>query len=350
MLRLNKSKPIYVISDIHGGLELIQELLEQVEEDAYLFLLGDYFEKGKSSLKTLNFIMDLSRRANTYMLLGNNDDALLSALEEKNIKQFKNRLDNPTSIIYDMKNAGRLKGGAIEIQKQMKEKFPKEITFIKKLPLYYETDDFVFVHAGIDGEDFTNREALLKFNDFYNHGHSLEKIVICGHYPTATYHLDRFDNSIIIDLEKRIISIDGGYGATNFGQLNVLKITHDGEYKYESFHSDYFPKAKVVKPQKAMGNKRGLCYPNYEIKLIRKGKYFSEAIDLFNGEVVNVKNEFIITKNNKYYTIDDTPNNLLEVNIGDVVGVLNRNTAGYALVKKEGIFGWVAHKCIEEEQ
>jgi len=44
MLRLNKSKPIYVISDIHGGLELIQELLEQVEEDAYLFLLGDYFE------------------------------------------------------------------------------------------------------------------------------------------------------------------------------------------------------------------------------------------------------------------------------------------------------------------
>ena len=60
--------------------------------------------------------------------------------------------------------------------------------FLKSLPLYYETEEYIFVHAGLrDGlriEEQDERDLLWIREDFiqspYNHG----KRVIYGHTPT----------------------------------------------------------------------------------------------------------------------------------------------------------------------
>ena len=64
---------------------------------------------------------------------------------------------------------------------------------------------------------------------FYQTGHCLDKYVVVGHLPTSNQYANAINNDIIIDKQKRIISIDGGTGVKSISQLNALIITGDGD-------------------------------------------------------------------------------------------------------------------------
>jgi serine/threonine protein phosphatase 1 len=76
----------YVISDIHGNLDVFKELLKTIDlkydGTDQLYLLGDYVDWGSKSLETLFFVMELTQKYPFITaLLGNHDLMFLEQIE-----------------------------------------------------------------------------------------------------------------------------------------------------------------------------------------------------------------------------------------------------------------------------
>jgi len=103
-----------------------------------------------------------------------------------------------------------------------------DLDFLRKLPYYHETDEYVFIHAGIN-PDFknwkeTNADEMIWIREqFLNSDHSHPQTFIHGHTPNVNLH-----GIHDIFFANKKIGIDGAcaYG----GQLNCLEIK-DGAYK-----------------------------------------------------------------------------------------------------------------------
>lgn len=344
-LTFPKNNKIYLISDIHGGLNLLKRLIAHIEKESYLIVLGDIIEKGSQSLETLQYVMELSNNDNVFVILGNNDIGFLKSLEPTNINSFIKRANYNKSLVYQMIKYAKLEGDYSSLQKQIKQIFSKEIRWYESLDILIETDDFIFVHAGIDKRlDYQNSslKTILTINNFYDVGHISNKIVVCGHYPNSIYYNTEYNNNIIIDLDKKIICIDGGYGATNIGQLNMLEIKKiNKSYQYKKYFVDDFIEGLILKDQNGYGNNKGVRYPNYDIIPLTTYPYFTKSKIIATNEIVYVKNEYIRNVNGKYSTTDDVPNNILNLSKGDIVKIIRDDTSGFALIKKDGICGWV---------
>lgn len=66
---------ILAVSDIHGHFDYFVQLLKKMEygEDDILVIVGDLVDKGPESLRTVQYVMDLSRRHPVYVSMGNVD-------------------------------------------------------------------------------------------------------------------------------------------------------------------------------------------------------------------------------------------------------------------------------------
>ena len=76
-LDLDYSKRILCVSDIHGGYDLLDANLRKVnydEEKDYLIILGDVINRGEHSLDSINYIIDLCKKKNVYMIKGNHEE------------------------------------------------------------------------------------------------------------------------------------------------------------------------------------------------------------------------------------------------------------------------------------
>lgn len=95
-LRLAQGQRLIAISDVHGHIQLLHALLDQVrycEDDALVFV-GDYIERGAQSLPVLEFVAQLYARnpQNVRLLLGNWELYILSAIEKGDCALlYKNR-------------------------------------------------------------------------------------------------------------------------------------------------------------------------------------------------------------------------------------------------------------------
>jgi serine/threonine protein phosphatase 1 len=83
----------YVISDIHGNLEVFKKLLKEINfkfngEDK-LYILGDYVDWGPKPLETLLYVMELSKEHSfIYPLLGNHDLMFLDQIKAIKESEF----------------------------------------------------------------------------------------------------------------------------------------------------------------------------------------------------------------------------------------------------------------------
>ena len=69
-------RPFYVIGDLQGCLESLDELLEKLPADAEIIFVGDLINRGPDSLGTLRRVIELGDRAQS--ILGNHDLHLLA--------------------------------------------------------------------------------------------------------------------------------------------------------------------------------------------------------------------------------------------------------------------------------
>ena len=218
-------KRMLAISDIHGELELFDELLEKVNYDAaedQLILLGDYVDRGPDSKGVLERVTELKQQG-AIVLRGNHDQMMLeTAMGELGAKgSWARNGALPTLQSYD--------SSIQDITLPATELFWEHVEFIKETGYYYETDDYVFVHAGVQPGlpvQETDPFVLLWIREEFHQGYSGEKTVVFGHTPAFVLRGTR-DYDVYFG-DNRIIGIDGG--AVYGGQLNCLELPGEKVY------------------------------------------------------------------------------------------------------------------------
>nr|WP_289037086.1 metallophosphoesterase family protein [uncultured Allobacillus sp.] len=214
-----------MISDIHGHLNAFEQLLEKVNfqpASDQLILLGDYIDRGPSSKETIEFVMDLQANG-AIALRGNHDDWFLQWLQDPSQVSpnflLNGGMETIQSYLDELGDDYSLPAQE-EWASYIRENYPAHVEFLNELPLYYEHEEFICVHAGIDPLQVnwknTSKENFLWIRKEFHQGEiDSDKPIIFGHTPTkglqAHAHV-YFDNNKI--------GIDGGY---TFGyQLNCL--------------------------------------------------------------------------------------------------------------------------------
>lgn len=353
---------IIVISDIHGHLDLFKRLLKKVNytSEDYLVILGDFVEKGDQVIDTIHYIKQLSKLDRVFVLTGNCEwavDAFLTVPElAKQIPiYFERVLQN--GCIREVYHKLHLDDGSetiLGIQKRIAEYLEDELKFISHLPVTLQLNQFLFVHAGVEkNKDYqdSSLSSLLEMKYFHNLGHDLNYTVIVGHMPTSNYHQSHICNDIMIDEDKKIISIDGGVGVKFISQLNALIINLDNDkivYECESVMG--YPIYKVTKdithPKKEVHK---IGYPYFEIEVLEKGAEFSTCVQKDTNQYLEVKNEFIYQKDNQTYCLDDYTDHKISAKKNDLVSLIDfYGQYAYVMCKKQ--VGWIEKEDIKKQE
>jgi len=218
-------KRILAISDIHGELELFNKLLEKVNYNAskdQLILLGDYVDRGPDSKGVLERVIELKQQG-AIVLRGNHDQMMLEAARGETGAAGNWLRNGALSTLQSYDSS--IKG----MKLPARELFWEHIEFLKKTEYHYETDGYLFVHAGVQpgiAVEETDPYLLMWIRDEFHRGYAGDKKVVFGHTPT--FNLRGSDDTSVYFGNNRIIGIDGG--AVYGGQLNCLELPGEQVY------------------------------------------------------------------------------------------------------------------------
>ncbi|MGV3466368.1 MAG: metallophosphoesterase [Heyndrickxia sp.] len=346
---------IIVISDIHGELELFQRLLDKVQfcKEDYLIINGDLCEKGNNSMGVVQYIMELAaNNPRVHVIEGNCDTLVEYALNEdpdliRYLCARKHSIMNEwlEEIGYQLTEETSIQ----QVKEQLTSHFSKEINWLTQLPTVIETDQYIFVHAGLeDIEDWkdSSRDTAISIPEFLHKSHQANKDVIVGHWPVGNYTSQELSNNPIIDHEKKIIAIDGGNNVKNSGQLNAF-IIQSGDV-FSTVYVDHFPETKVKKAFNADPSWTGsISYVNYALEPMEKAEHFTLCKQPETNQFLYVKNEYILQKETGYEAKEEVSCSQLSVEVGDIVSILDDECTGFTLIKKDGFVGWVAKEALK---
>lgn len=211
---------LLAISDIHGAIDQLTELLKKANYNPtqdQLILVGDYVDRGPDSRAVLEKVKQLKKEG-AIVLRGNHDDMLVAAYYDQ-LKAWDRWERN--GAIHTLKNYDpQIKSMHIPKNPQFRE----HVKLIESFDYYYETKDYIFVHAGVVPgvalED-SDPSDLVWIREEFHTNYSGDKTVIFGHTPTDHLHGDRNNHNVYFG-ENNIIGIDGG--AVYAGQLNCLEL------------------------------------------------------------------------------------------------------------------------------
>lgn len=342
-----------VISDIHGHLDRFKELLDKVNytSNDYLIILGDFVEKGDQVLDTIHYVRELDQNDKTYVLAGNCEWAMMALLEipelANEVPKYLKRV-SANGCIREVVNQYHLYDGHETIlgaQKKIREELKEELKYLSTLPVSLKFNDFLFVHAGIERrKDYENSSlsSLLEMQQFYKHGHVLDEIVVVGHLPTSNYDDHYINNHILIDLDKKVICVDGGTGVKQISQLNALIIeSTDGNISYKTKSVQPLKSAQVLKDEYYEDRVVSkIAFPYFEVEILENGEEFSYCRQLVTENKLYIKNEFLYERHNKTYCLDDYTDAFISLKKGDIVkviGIYNK----YTYVIYNNKVGWM---------
>jgi serine/threonine protein phosphatase 1 len=190
---------ILVIGDIHGCFLKLAKLMEKVKlnpEIDKLIFLGDYVDRGDQSKEVVDYLVQLKRRQpSTVFLLGNHEQMLKEFLDGQNINPFLVNGGKKTLDSYFGDNR-------LYSSQDPKTIFPPDhVEFFDSLAPYFETEKYIFVHAGLrEGIPLRSQDPfdlLWIREDFYFSKFDFGKTVIFGHTPFQKPFV--YNNKIGID-------------------------------------------------------------------------------------------------------------------------------------------------------
>ena len=199
---LNKRR-IYAVGDIHGRLDLLLKLQQQIIVDSVdcatdvtktIVYLGDYIDRGYESKGVVENLVESPLEGFEHVfLVGNHDEALLSFLEgAESSEAWLNYGGAETIYSYGVRTLKNVRGGEKRelIRESLTKLIPeRHLLFFKKLEHFRRFDNYFFVHAGVDPdnpltkqnpkdlvwirEKFLNSEA--EFGAVIVHGHTISE-------------------------------------------------------------------------------------------------------------------------------------------------------------------------------
>jgi serine/threonine protein phosphatase 1 len=154
---------VYAVGDIHGRLDLLEDLLQRIGEDAAhhptevdrrLIFLGDYIDRGPASRGVVDRLLQepLPGFATAH-LLGNHEEALLDFVAGRSDGlAWLSYGGLETLVSYDVP-LSRLPNTAeatAELRRSVAELVPRaHIDFFRRCKLSHGVGDYLFVHAGV---------------------------------------------------------------------------------------------------------------------------------------------------------------------------------------------------------
>lgn len=256
-------KKMFVCSDIHGYYQKMKQALDdagfdETNKNHLLVVVGDIFDRGSESLAVYEYLKRLTDEGKAIVTRGNHDKFFIDFLQGS-VSPF-NYLHNGTNeTIADFwhrtapfESWCALEGNCdlnqinyvkwVDIcSKDIKEEYPELLSWLKSLPRYFETKNYIMTHGAIDTKvadwhyphcfryDLIDWDAL-DFNDGSFFGESIgntDKTIIIGHFGTKflremyNYPIEKeHENDILIRDDNRIIAIDATTAAS--GKVNIL--------------------------------------------------------------------------------------------------------------------------------
>lgn len=238
------SDVIYAIGDIHGHLEQLQRVHDLIATDkakyqlegANVVHIGDLVDRGPNSNGVIDFLKQGQENGQPWIVIkGNHDRLFHKFLSDPNWVDARLRADlywlhprmggTATLASYGINaDANRT---MLELFTDSKDHIPAEHHgWLNALPLWFETAELLFVHAGIQPAvkitEQLEDDLLWIRNDFLTYPHPHAKMVVHGHTMVAA-----------VEVHPNRINIDTGAGRGD--RLSAIVVEGDQVWQ---LHSD----------------------------------------------------------------------------------------------------------------
>jgi len=209
----------YATGDLHGRLDLLNELLARIGSDIalrptvrplYVFL-GDYIDRGSASRETIDRLIEHGKTHESVFLKGNHELIAIKCLSDRGLFDQWLRLGGLETLVSYGVPAETLANGKqiAELQSAFHSALPQaHFRFFRDLKNSFECGDFFFAHAGVRPNVELSRQKendlLWIRGEFLTSKDDFGKIVVHGHTPTRE-----------IEVGPNRINIDTGAYMTN---------------------------------------------------------------------------------------------------------------------------------------
>ena len=219
-------KKIFCIGDIHGEYDLFTSLLKDFHEERHqLVLIGDLLDRGKFSKQCLLLGKELVENHHAIYIKGNHEDLFLNFLKEPEERYHNYLLNGGGETIESLLHEGAVEEySATEIAMMIQSRYKALVFFLKGLPLYYEWQKYVFVHAGVDltlpdWYKTSDRDFMWIRKEFHEAKNQIGRTIVFGHTPSNYLHKDLTSTKLWLSDNK--IGLDGGgvYGGSIHGVI-----------------------------------------------------------------------------------------------------------------------------------
>jgi serine/threonine protein phosphatase 1 len=216
---------VYAVGDIHGRLDLLEELLGRIEEDeagrapadTTLIFLGDLVNRGPDSRGVVERLLRLSReRPGTRFLKGNHEQVLLRAVtaDPKAVRFLVRIGGRATLLSYGIPEAEYDQLDYVALTERFAPLVPQDhVEFLTGFEDWLAIGDYLFVHAGLRPgvavEDQSPEDLRWIRSEFLDHRSSFGKVVVHGHSITEE-----------VEIRPNRIGIDTGAYAS--GRLSAV--------------------------------------------------------------------------------------------------------------------------------
>jgi serine/threonine protein phosphatase 1 len=201
------------IGDVHGCVRSLEALLETLSpnSDDHLVFVGDYIDRGPNSRGVINLLLELREAVTCTFLRGNHEALMLDYFDQGEFELWS--MNGGLETLESYRTADR----TIQVPET-------HVEFVRDTELYFETDQFLFVHAGLrpnatiaeNLENADERIFLWERNHLNATRRAWEKTVVCGHTP----HGEPVN-------EDKLILIDTGcvyYHHPRMGKLTAVRL------------------------------------------------------------------------------------------------------------------------------
>jgi serine/threonine protein phosphatase 1 len=172
---------IFAIGDIHGCYEALVRLLGRIPIDwarDRLVFMGDYIDRGPQSFEVVQHLIELQERHSGAVFLKGNHEQMLA--------DYLSGRDRMTYLY----NGGQQTLDSYLRHANVPGRYPipdAHLRFFESLRLMFETEKYIFVHAGLrqglPPERQREEDLLWIREDFIDSRHAFGKRVVFGHTP-----------------------------------------------------------------------------------------------------------------------------------------------------------------------
>lgn len=185
----------FAIGDIHGSLKALKTIFRCgiIQQGDTIVFLGDYVDRGMNSKGVLDWLLENRLKYNFKFILGNHEIMMKAAtLDNVRLLEWLHFGGSETLDSYDI-------GDDPEWFQKIS---PEHWQFIDDCLPYYQADNYIFVHAGLEtGKELDEQNQHHLFWKKYETPteYKPDLIVICGHTSRKNGEIANFGHTICID-------------------------------------------------------------------------------------------------------------------------------------------------------